>query len=555
MSTVAMAVQVFGGLAFFIMGMNIMSDALQKVAGERMRLFLSKVTGNPVFGLLTGLAVTSVIQSSSATTVMVVSFVNAGLLNLIQAVGVILGANIGTTITAWIVSLVGFKMNIAAMALPALSMGFFGGLLSKDRTKSILDILLGFGLLFFGLDFMKEALSSPEHLEMVKGWMGWVNANGPLSRLWVVAVGSVVTMLIQSSSATMAITLILAHQGVIHHETAFALILGENIGTTITANIAAIGATVAAKRAARSHFLFNVFGVCWVFALWPLWVRLIDAIVPGPMSAAAGLPVHMSAFHTLFNVINALMFLPFVKYLAAAATWMVPERPATAGLEERTFEFINFRQVQVPELAILAARKDLQVMGAEIGKMLGLLEDLIQNPEAPRGRVVSEISRIEERVDRMADGMVEYLVRVSQGSLSYDEAHEVAALLHTTADYERIGDHCELLMKLLRRKHEKQHKFSLEAKGELLDLYRRVSSFLDFTRENLLTRRDIMKAAWEHEDGINEMSKELRRRNIERMSNATCMVEGGLIFINMISSLEKIGDHNMNIAEEISGIR
>jgi len=353
----------------------------------------------------------------------------------------------------------------------------------------------------------------------------------------------------------MAITLILAHQGVIHHETAFALILGENIGTTITANIAAIGATVAAKRAARSHFLFNVFGVFWVFALWPLWIRLIDAIVPGPMAAAAGLPVHMSAFHTLFNVINALMFLPFVKHLAAAATWMVPERPATAGLEERTFEFINFRQVQVPELAILAARKDLQVMGAEIGKMLGLLEDLIQNPEAPRGRVVSEISRIEERVDRMADGMVEYLVRVSQGSLSYEEAHEVAALLHTTADYERIGDHCELLMKLLRRKHEKQHKFSPEAKEELLDLYQRVVLFLEFTREHLLTRRDIMKAAWEQEDGINELSKELRRRNIERMSNATCLVEGGLIFINMISSLEKIGDHNMNIAEEISGAR
>jgi phosphate:Na+ symporter len=254
-------------------------------------------------------------------------------------------------------------------------------------------------------------------------------------------------------------------------------------------------------------------------------------------------------------VINALLFLPFVKHLAAAATWMVPDKPASAGKEGLTFEYINFRQIPVPELALLAARKDLQVMGGEILKMLDHIDDLIQNPDAPRGKVVTEISRVEERVDRMADGMVEYLVRVSQGSLSYDEAHEVAALLHTTADYERIGDHCELLMKLLRRKHEKQYKFSEEARGEILELSRRVREFLAFTGGNILTRRDILKTAFEYEDGINEMSKMLRRRNIERMSNNTCLVEGGLIFINMISSLEKIADHNVNISEEISGAR
>ncbi|PKN44038.1 MAG: Na/Pi cotransporter, partial [Deltaproteobacteria bacterium HGW-Deltaproteobacteria-17] len=549
------AINVFGGLAFFIMGMTLMSDALQKVAGERMRLFLSKVTGHPLLGLLTGVAVTGVIQSSSATTVMVVSFVNAGLLDLIQAIGVILGANIGTTVTAWIVSLLGFKMNIAALALPALSIGFFGGLMTRDKRKALLDVLLGFGLLFFGLSFMKEALSTPENLEMVKGWMGWINADGPLSRLWVVAVGSIVTMVIQSSSATMAITLILAFQGVIHHETAFALILGENIGTTITANIAALGASVTARRAARSHFLFNVFGVMWVFAVWPFWIRFIDMLAPGSLTSSADLPVHMSVFHTMFNVINALLFLPFVKQLARAATWMVPDKPVTAGREDPIFEFINFRQVQVPELAILAARKDLQVMGGEIQRMLGLIDELMRNPDAPRGQVVTEISRIEARVDRMADGMVEYLVRLSQGTLSYEEAHEVAALLHTTADYERIGDHCELLMKLLRRKHEKKHKFSEEARGEILDLSRRVQEFLSFTAASILTRRDILKTAYGHEDGINEMCKDLRRRNIERMSDNTCMIEGGLIFINMISSFEKIADHNVNIAEEISGIR
>ncbi|PKN26910.1 MAG: Na/Pi cotransporter [Deltaproteobacteria bacterium HGW-Deltaproteobacteria-22] len=555
MNTVSMAINVFGGLAFFIMGMTLMSDALQKVAGERMRLFLSKVTGHPVLGLLTGVAVTGVIQSSSATTVMVVSFVNAGLLDLMQAIGVILGANIGTTITAWIVSLIGFKMNIAALALPALSIGFFGSLVSRDKKKALLDIMLGFGLLFFGLNFMKEALSTPENLEMVKGWMGWINADGPLSRLWVVAVGSLVTMVIQSSSATMAITLILAFQGVIHHETAFALILGENIGTTITANIAALGASVTARRAARSHFLFNVFGVMWVFAVWPFWVQFIDLLAPGPLTSRADLPVHMSVFHTLFNVFNALLFLPFVKQLARAATWMVPDKPASAGREEPIFEFINFRQVQVPELAILAARKDLQVMGGEIQRMLGQIDELIRNPDAPRGQVVAEISRIEERVDRMADGMVEYLVRLSQGTLSYEEAHEVAALLHTTADYERIGDHCELLMKLLRRKHEKKHEFSEEAREEILDLSRRVQEFLSFTTGSILTRRDILKTAFGHEDAINETCKILRRRNIERMSDNTCMIEGGLIFINMISSFEKIADHNVNISEEISGVR
>ncbi|MBU1413369.1 Na/Pi cotransporter family protein [Myxococcota bacterium] len=555
MNTVSMAINVFGGLAFFIMGMTLMSDALQKVAGERMRLFLSKVTGHPVLGLLTGVAVTGVIQSSSATTVMVVSFVNAGLLDLMQAIGVILGANIGTTITAWIVSLIGFKMNIAALALPALSIGFFGSLMSRDKKKALLDILLGFGLLFFGLNFMKEALSTPENLEMVKGWMGWINADGPLSRLWVVAVGSLVTMVIQSSSATMAITLILAFQGVIHHETAFALILGENIGTTITANIAALGASVTARRAARSHFLFNVFGVMWVFAVWPFWVQFIDLLAPGPLTSRADLPVHMSVFHTFFNVFNALLFLPFLKQLARAATWMVPDKPASAGREEPIFEFINFRQVQVPELAILAARKDLQVMGGEIQRMLGQIDELIRNPDAPRGQVVAEISRIEERVDRMADGMVEYLVRLSQGTLSYEEAHEVAALLHTTADYERIGDHCELLMKLLRRKHEKKYEFSGEAREEILDLSRRVQEFLSFTTGSILTRRDILKTAFGHEDAINETCKILRRRNIERMSDNTCMIEGGLIFINMISSFEKIADHNVNISEEISGIR
>lgn len=549
-----MLITVFGGLAFFLMGMTALSDALQKVAGEKMRKLLSVMTGSTLAGVATGFGVTAIIQSSSATTVMLVSFVNAGLMSLNQSIGVILGANIGTTVTGWLVSILGFKVKMSLFDLPMISIGFLARFSSRDSIKNWGELLVGFGLLFFGLEMMNDALKAPENLEMVKGWMSAIHATGPLSRIAVVVIGTIATMVIQSSSAAMAITLVLVFQGIIDYPTAVALILGQNVGTTITATIASVGASIPAKQTARAHMLFNVFGVLVVLVSWPLWIKLTPLILQSAPDKGTNATLHLSMFHTAFNVINTIIFLPFVGLLARASEFLVREKSqdASAGTH---LKYIDFNLIPTPHLAVLAARKDLQLMGEEVISTIRAVRQLQKRINEPSGELVNKIFRKEEKIDRMAEGIVDYLVHITRSPLNHELSSELAALMHTVSDYEKMGDHCEQLTKLLRRKYEKGYKFSDEAHAELARLSKKVLHFVNFTHNHIIKHQNILKRSYKMENEINRMVKSFRKANIHRISENSCLLEGGLIYINMLQSYEKIGDHNVNVSEEISGAR
>ena len=556
------ATTIFGGLALFLFGMKIMSESLQSATGDRLRSILWKVTNNRLKGVLTGFTITSVIQSSSATTVMLVSFVNAGLINVIQATGIILGANIGTTVTGWIVTIIGFKIQIKAFALPAIAVGFFLRFIKNEKLKYWGEVLLGFGILFFGLSIMSGAVKDLRGSEMVMDFMSRYQASGPLSTIMVVLVGTVITMIVQSSSATMAMTMTLAFNGLIDFPTSCALILGENIGTTITANIAAIGSTIAARRAARVHMLFNVFGVVWVLLIlnW-LFLPFIDFFVPGDAMSAdlairsRAITDHMAAFHTTFNILNTLLFLPFVGLLAKTAEKMVPEK-GIKDEKEFHLKFISTTLLSTSSMNLNQARLEIKRMMGIVLEMYEMVIDVFKNPNKKLGDVVEIIQTKENHTDLLEKEISNFLVKISQGKTTAEESSEISVFLHNVNDLERIADHCESILRLLRRKYDKNIKFSDRGKSHINEISDKVAEFLELIDENITkTSKNIMINADIIENRINELRKEMRKDHIKRLNEGVCDVPSGLIFIDMLTSFEKIGDHSYNIAEGISGLR
>jgi len=555
MNTWKMLIEVIGGLGLFLYGMKVMSEGLQSVAGEGLRGALRKITENRISGVFTGLAMTALIQSSSATTVMLVSFVNAGLVNLVQSVGVIMGANIGTTVTGWLVALIGFKVKIAAFALPAIGIGFFLRFLGSEKLTYWGDVLVGFGLLFLGLNFMKDAVGELRHSHVVVDWMSRYHAHGLGSILMVILVGSAVTMLVQSSSATMAITMALAGEGLIDFGTAAALILGENIGTTITANIAAIGASTHAKRAARAHTLFNLFGVLWILLLFPWFLQLIDFIVPGDVFTSdlalrsRTIPDHMAAFHTLFNVTNTLMVLPFVTGLAYLARLMVREGEE----EELHLKYIDTGLMATPSAALAAARRELQRMADIVLRMFDKVMKVIQAPDTKLGPVVEEVHRSEQVVDMLENEITSFLGHVASGTTSPEQGRDVYEMLSIANDLERIGDHCESLLKLTRRRYDKNFELPSYTEKEITTIASRVREFLELVKEKIGSPgTDIMNDAKWLEEEIDEMRRRMRKDHAQRINNREADVLPGLLFLDMLTSFEKMGDHAYNIAESIS---
>jgi len=545
---------VVGGLAIFLFGMKVMSEGLQKVAGARMRAVLSAMTTNRFLGVATGLLVTSAVQSSSATTVMLVGFVHAGLINLSQAIGVIMGANIGTTFTGWLVALLGFKIHIAAMALPAIAIGFFVRFTGSRRLTDWGVVLVGFGLLFLGLDFMKDAVGHLKESPTIISWMSSVRADTIPWRLAAVGVGTAVTLVVQSSSATMAVTMTLAAQGLIDLPTACALVLGENIGTTVTANIAAIGASTTARRAARAHFLFNVFGALWAILLFAPFVSFIEAIVPGGDGAPSEvqLAAQLAAFHTSFNVINTGLFLPLVRPLGWLATKLVRERRE----EQLGLKYIDPRLMSSPPMALHAARSELGRMLDEVIGMLGRVLDLAANPKAKQGPIADRVYASEQIVDMLEKEISEYLVAVTRLETSFEESREIRGILHAVSDVERMGDHCESLAKLLGRKYDGKVEFSEHAHEEIAEIGARVQEFLVLIRENLgEPARDVFARALQLEQSVNAMRDKMREGHVERLQQGACDVASGLIFLDMLTSFEKLGDHAFNVAEMIAGKR
>ncbi len=557
------AVGVFGGLGLFLYGMKIMSEALQMATGDRLKSILWKVTNNRFTGVLTGMGITSIIQSSSATTVMLVSFVSAGLITLSQSVGIILGANIGTTTTGWLVALFGFKVHISSFALPAIGLGFFVRFVNNEKLKHYGEVLLGFGVLFFGLDIMSGAVRDLRGSEAVMNFMSSYHADTMISTILVVSIGTAVTMVVQSSSATMAMTMTMAVHGIIDFTTACALVLGENIGTTITANIASIGASTDAKRSARVHVIFNVIGVCWVLAVFHWgFVPMVDRIVPGdPYSSllterAKVIADHLAAFHTLFNISNTILFLPFVNVLTGMAMKIVPERKDTGAKNVPHVMYITTNLVATPSINLNQAMLEIRRMMGLAIEMYDLVINVFRNPDAKLGDVVESIEMKENTLDLLEKEISDFLVKISQNTISQEQSQAVSSKLHMVNDLERIGDHCENLLRLLRRKYESKLSFSETARGEVHEIASKVREFLQLLMDSFSPGQvNILPQAETIEDRIDEMRRSMRTRHVERLCTATCDVQSGLIFIDMLNNFEKIGDHALNIAQIISGKR
>lgn len=546
-----------GGLGLFIFGMKTMSEGLQKVAGDRMRKILSALTANRIVGTLVGLAVTAIIQSSSATTVMVVGFVNAGLMSLVQSIGVILGANIGTTVTAQIIA---FK--ITKFALPAIGIGAGFKLFARSKRWSYIgEILLGFGLLFFGMEVMKQAFDPLKSSEEFRQFFILVGDNHLLG----VLIGAIMTMVVQSSSATIGITLALASSGLLSFEASVALILGENIGTTITANLAAIGTNLAARRTAFAHFLFNFIGVAYMLLLFPVFLGIINSITPGDadfivktqeqaasLGAAIGdkpfIARHIANTHTLFNIINTLIFLPIVGILAKLTTVLIRGREEEV---EFHLKFIDNRVLNTPPIALGQARAETKRM-AQLA--LEMLDETLLFFEDRNPKRVTSLEKKEEFVDQLQKEITDFLVALSQKSITAETSKAIASMMNMVNDLERVGDHCENLWRLGQRQIEQKIVFSDMAIQELRGMADKTREFLSFVVE-AMGRGDqtIFDKSLFLEDTIDDLETSLRTNHISRLNTGECAVMPGLIYIDILHNFEKIGDHTFNVAEAVVG--
>jgi len=561
----------FGAMGMFLYGMNLMSSGLQKAAGDRLRGFLSAMTSNPFKRVMTGVGITALIQSSSATTVMVVSFVNAGLLTLVQAIGVIMGANIGTTITAWMVSLLGFKADISILAVPLMLLGFLFSNSKKNQHKNIGELIVGFSLLFLGLSFMKESVpdlkQTPEVLEFVKQWSGY----GFWSVLIFLGVGTVLTLILQSSSATMAITLIMLSMGWIPFPMACAMVLGENIGTTITANIAASVGNHSAKRAAMSHTIFNVFGVIWALILFKPFLSLVGKIIEimgYPNPAAAGFSVTepdgatgtaalygLSMLHTLFNLINTLLLVWFTGLIAKIVSKIVKE---PENKEEKPFrlKYISAGPLATPELATEQAIKEIVHFARISRNGLGYARAAINETEPDkfeelRGKLV----KYEEISDRIEYEIASFLNAVSEGEISENTSYKIKAMYKIIGELESLGDSGESISRILSRRNIHNKSFDPETIKKLNAMVDLVDNAYGVMIDNLTMAENAtleeISNAYAAEDRINVLRDNLREEEINSLEDNRKNYQTSVYYMDIVSELEKMGDFMINISQAL----
>jgi len=558
-----------GALGMFLYGMNLMSSGLQKAAGDKLRAFLSAMTSNPAKGVLTGLGVTSVIQSSSATTVMVVSFVNAGLLTLAQAISVIMGANIGTTVTAWLVAWLGFKADISILAVPMMLFGFLFSNSKKNQRQNIGELIVGFSLLFLGLSFMKNSVpdlrETPQVLEFVTTWA----SHGFGSVLLFLAFGTVLTLVLQSSSATMAITLIMLSMGWIPFHMACAMVLGENIGTTITANIAASVGNTQAKRAAMSHTIFNVFGVIWALILFQPFTALVGKIIelfglPNP--AAEGFAVvegsadtstaalyGLSMLHTLFNTINTLILIWFIKLIEKAVVWII--KPKNQDKEPFRLKYISAGPLATPELAAEQAFDEI-IHFANISRNgLGYAKQAISADAKHFDELREKLVKYEEISDRIEYEIAAFLNGVLAGDISEATSMKIKAMYKIIGELESLGDSGEAISRMLSRRNEHKKTFD-EATVEKINLmlakvdiaYEVMIANLTAAHEGTLSS---IANAYHAEEQINTLRNELREAEIEALEDNQKNYQTSVYYIDIINELEHMGDFMINISQSL----
>ena len=549
-SILSTSLNVLGSLGVFLFGMKVMSEGIQKVAGNRLRNILGYMTQNRFAGVLTGFITTCLVQSSSATTVMVVSFVNAGLLTLIQSIGIVMGANIGTTLTGWLVSILGFKFKITTIALPAVGIGLPLIFSKVTKRKNIGEIFVGFGLLFLGLKFLKSSVpdikNNPEVLEFLTSYTDL----GILSLFIFIIVGVLLTLTVQSSSAAMTITITMAFKGWIDFPTAAALVLGENIGTTITAYLASINANYHAKRTARAHLIFNLFGVVWMIIAFNSFIQLVDYIVPGDYSDASNIPIHLSMFHTMFNIINVLLLIWFVPQIASIVKKMVKPTKDEEQAEYK-LEYLSTNVHPTPEIALLEAKKEVKNMSTVTNEFLSSAFDTINN--GIKDNSMKNARDTETLTDQMQVEITNYLSECTKHELSVGSSQNASDMIRIVNELESIGDSTFNLF-LIAEKLEK-NTLSAEMKDQISTIYNKVSEFTDwnhsFILDNIKQMSDEeLNKAIEYENEIDDMRNEFIDSSSNRLAKDSDS-KSELIFIDIIKHLEHIGDFSLNISQAL----
>ena len=550
-----------GSLGMFLYGMKMMSESLQKVAGQKMRSILSAMTSNRFFGVLTGFFVTAVVQSSSATTVMVVGFVNAGLITLKESIGVIMGANIGTTVTGWIITIFGFKMSISDYSLPMIAIGLPLIFSKVANRRSWGEFLVGFALLFLGLDFLKGSVpninENPEILSFVQSFMGL----GFGSTLIFLAIGTLLTVVIQSSSATMALTFVMVNQGWISFEMAAAMVLGENIGTTITANLAASVANLSAKRAALVHFLFNVLGTIWMLLVFRQFTGAIDHFVThhqgvSPSESPAAIPTALAIFHTAFNLLNVLLFVWFTPLLEKIVVRMIPQRDKDSE-EEFRLKFITTGMLSTPELSLLQAKKEVQFFAKHTIKMFGFFRKLIDEKSDKKfNKLFTKIQKYEGICDNVEVEITNYLSQVSQYKMSETGQRRMRSMLKLVGDLESVGDCNFNLARTVNRMREKKIIFNQEAMDKLELMFNLVEEALEEMRSNLNMDETAvnLNRAIQLEKRVNNYRSQLKSEHLDNLAKEVYSYEAGILFNDLFSECEKLADYVINVSEALEEV-
>lgn len=547
--------QLIGSLALFLYGMKIMSEGLQKFAGDSLRRILTAMTTNRVTGVLTGVLITALIQSSSATTVMVVSFVNAGLLTLTQSIGVIMGANIGTTVTAWIISALGFKIDIAAFSLPLLAIAlplFFSG---KSSRKSIGEFVFGFAFLFMGLQGLKmnapDLSANPDMLAFVQNYTDM----GFFSIILFLFIGAILTMIVQASAATMAITLIMCANGWIDFQLGVALVLGENIGTTITANLAALTGNAQARRAALAHLVFNIFGVIWVLVLFYPFTNGVSWFVTNVMrisDPAVAVSFKLAAFHTAFNISNTFIMIWFVSLIEKTVCSIIKPKMED---EEYRLRYITGGMLSTAELSIVQAHKEITLFAERTGRMFNMVKDLFyEKNEETFFKTYSRIEKYENISDRMEVEIANYLTQVSEGRLSSESKEEIRIMLRAVTEIESIADSCNNLARSIKRKNEFKSEFTEEQNKHMDHLFDLVAQAI--ARMNQIFRkpdlvRDDINPSYNLENEINNYRNKLKSGNIDDVNNKKYQYQDGVYYMDMVSESEKLADYVLNVVQAV----
>lgn len=545
-----------GSLALFLFGMKTMSEGLEKFAGDRLRSILAAMTKNRVMGVLTGILITALIQSSSATTVMVVSFVNAGLMTLAQSIGVIMGANIGTTVTAWIISAVDFKVNIAAFAIPLLAIGMpliFSG---KGNRKSIGEFIFGFSFLFMGLSFLQEAATAMNIGDMVAGMLAHVPQDSFFTIILFIIVGALVTMIVQASAATMAITLMLFGMNIpgFGFEQAAALAMGQNIGTTITAFMASLTANTQARRAALAHMFFNVFGVVAFLIVFYPACDAVSWVVENLMGGGNDL-FKLSAFHTAFNIINTLLLIGFVKQIEMFVCRVLPMK---AQDEDYRLRFISGGLLSTAELSIMEAQKEIRSFAERCQRMAGFVPTLLETKdEMEFNKLFARIEKYENITDSMEMEIASYLNKVSEGRLSDASKTQIQKMLRQISELESIGDSVYNLGRTLNRhRMHCQEDFTAEQMQHMMTMLQLVGAALSemLKRIDQPTTKNGVKTSLNIEHEINNYRTQLKNQNLHDVNAGLYDYQLGVFYVDFISECEKLGDYVMNVVQAGKGL-